>query len=201
MAELKAADCSASRGPNSSTSVSPRRRPGTSSPIQKATSSACSSAASTRSDACRPNNRCSRHPTAAGKTWGPPPIAGGRTWITRPGRCRSGPAHGQGNDRLLRPPPGPGQLSAARLPPPLPARPGQPRPGKSRLARGPRRQGPCRHRAGAYQPALHLKWPGRRRSQRSTMPAMYVGIRYRARSLCVWKQRPRPRAERTPTAG
>ena len=44
-------------GADSSTSVSLRRRPGTSSPIQKATSSACSSAASTRSDGPRPNDR------------------------------------------------------------------------------------------------------------------------------------------------
>ena len=43
-------------GARPSTSVSPRRRPGTSSPIQKATSSACSSAASTHCDGPRPND-------------------------------------------------------------------------------------------------------------------------------------------------
>lgn len=65
-------------GPDSSTSVSLRRRPGTSSPIQKATSSACSSAASTHSDSPGPSDRRCRRSAAASKTWGPPSGTGGQ---------------------------------------------------------------------------------------------------------------------------
>lgn len=45
---------------------------GVSSPIEKATSPACSKPASTHSD----NDRCSRHPVAANTTWEPPSMAG-----------------------------------------------------------------------------------------------------------------------------
>ena len=67
---IKAPSSSASwpPGPDSSTSVSLRRQPGTSSPIQKATSSACSSAASTHSDGPGPSDQRCRRSAAANKT-------------------------------------------------------------------------------------------------------------------------------------